>query len=134
LTVCDFLPVRTITVRPATSVLKPDDVMLTDEVLHLQHRGATQRQPYLSWGQLSAHLSAVGFRLAQHDFRAFSGCLFPCPVTRESGAGLRRKPRLGNQGGTGPGAGLPASDRAWRRPHATGCPARPGGNMPLALR
>jgi hypothetical protein len=40
LTVCDFLPVRTVTVRPATSVLKPDGVMLMDQVLHLQRRGA----------------------------------------------------------------------------------------------
>jgi hypothetical protein len=45
LTVCDFLPVRTVTVRPATSVLKPDGEMLTDEVLHLEHHGANPRQP-----------------------------------------------------------------------------------------
>jgi hypothetical protein len=44
------------------------------------------------------------------------------------------RPGLDNRGGTGPGAGLPVSDRAWRRPHAAGCPARPGGDMPVALR
>ena len=49
LTVCDFLPVRTVTVRPATSVLKLDGVMLMNEVLHLQCRGAAQRQPYAAW-------------------------------------------------------------------------------------
>jgi hypothetical protein len=38
LTVCDFLPVRTVTVRPATLVLKLDGVMLVNEVLHLQRR------------------------------------------------------------------------------------------------
>jgi len=44
------------------------------------------------------------------------------------------RPGLDNRGGTGPGAGLPVSDRAWHRPHAAGCPARPSGDMPVALR
>ncbi len=35
----------------------------------------------------ASQLSAVGFRLAEHGFRVFSGRLFPCPVARESGAG-----------------------------------------------
>ena len=38
-------------------------------------------------GQLSAHLSAGGFRITEHEFRASSGCLFPCPVARRSDAG-----------------------------------------------
>jgi hypothetical protein len=47
LTVCDLLPVRTVTVRPATSVLKLDGVMLMNEVLHLQRRGAAKDSPTL---------------------------------------------------------------------------------------
>ena len=46
LTVCDFLPVRTVTVRPATSVLKADGVMLMDVILHLQRRRTAYRQPF----------------------------------------------------------------------------------------
>ena len=59
LTVCDFLPVRTVTVRPATSVLKPDGVMLMNEVLHFQRRGAAQRQPTLCGSFLDSWVDAA---------------------------------------------------------------------------
>ena len=54
---------------------------------------------------ISAHSQAAWFRAQSRG---------------ESGAGLRRKPRLGNQGGTGPGADLPEvrprPASGWRHP------------------
>jgi hypothetical protein len=87
----------------------------------------------LSWANLVRTLMSLDSGLrSTGSARSLVACF--APGRAEIWCGLGRKARPGQPGGTGPGAGLPASDRAWRPPHATRRPARPGGNMPLAVR
>ena len=111
---------------------QPDGPAVHGPALHHPRPHMMILKPEL--GQLSAHLSAVGFRLAEHGFRAFSGCLFPC---RSRGNLVRAKtssPTWTTGEAPVPVLVSPASYRAWRRSHATGCPARPGGNVLPVLR
>jgi len=53
---------------------------LLDAALEVMRQGGTASRP-----RVADIVAAAG--LSEHGFRAFAGCLFPCPVARKSGAG-----------------------------------------------